>query len=73
MSRPVLAVLGIAVLISLGLWLSMRAAGLADIEVLPARYRRRVVWWQGNQKHVQLACAVVAVAAACVQIGTSVG
>jgi hypothetical protein len=63
--------LGIAVLVSLGLWLSMRAAALADIEILSARYRRRVRWWQGNRWHVQIACGVIALAAAGVQLGSS--
>lgn len=73
MSSPALAILAIATLVSFGLWLSMRVAGLADLELLPARCRRRVRWWQGNARNVQLACAVVAAASACVQISTTVG
>lgn len=73
MSRSAFAVLAIALLISFGLWLSTRAAGLAEVELLPARCRRRVRWWQGNARYVQLGCAAVAVAAACVQIGSAIG
>jgi hypothetical protein len=63
----------IAALLSSGLWLATRAAGLADVEVLPARCLRRVRWWQGNARYVQSACAVIGIAAACVQIGATVG
>jgi hypothetical protein len=73
MSGSALAILGIAILVSLGLWLSVRAAELANVELLPARSLRRVRWWQGNAKHVHIACAVLALAAACVQITSSVG
>jgi hypothetical protein len=72
MSRSALAILGIAIVISAGLWLSMRIAASASIDLLPARYRRRLQWWQGNGRTVQFACALVAVAAACVQVGMAV-
>jgi hypothetical protein len=73
MSRSALALLGIALVVSLGLWLSMRIAARTSVDVLPARYRRRIQWWQGNQRFVQVGCAVVAVSAACMQVGTAVG
>lgn len=73
MSRSALAILAIAILVSFGLWLSTRAAGLAEIELLPAHCRRRVRWWQGNARYIQLACAIVALGAASVQVSTVVG
>jgi hypothetical protein len=71
LSRSALAILAIAMLVSSGLWLSMRAARLAEVEVLPAYCRRRVRWWQHNATHVQLGCALAALAAACMQVGSS--
>ncbi len=73
MSRSALAILGIALVVSLGLWLSMRIAARTSVDVLPARYRRRIQWWQGNERIVQVGCALAAVGAACVQVGISVG
>jgi hypothetical protein len=72
-SRSALAILAIAILVSFGMWLSVRAAGLAEIELLPGRCRRRVRWWQGHARYAQLCCALAALAAAGVQISTSVG
>lgn len=68
-----MAILAIATLVSFGMWLSVRAAGLPEIELLPARCRRRVHWWQGNARYVQITCAVTALAAAGMQISTSIG
>jgi len=69
------AVLMIAVLASAGLWLSMRAVGLADVQAvverLPTRLRRRVRWWQGNARHIQMFCLVAAVASVGVALGPS--
>lgn len=73
MSKSALAILGIAVVVSLAFWLSMRVAARAEMQLLPARYRRRVQWWQGNERNVQFACCLVAVATVCVELGTSVG
>lgn len=72
MSRSAVAILALAALVSFGLWLSMRGASLEEVELLPARCRRRVRWWQRNAKCVQLACAVVAVAAVCLQVSQAV-
>jgi hypothetical protein len=63
-----LAIFALAALVSLGLWLSMRGASLAEVELLPARCRRRVRWWQRNARYVQLSCVLVAVATVCVQV-----
>jgi hypothetical protein len=46
----------------------MRGASLAEVELLPARCRRRVRWWQRNARYVQLSCVLVAVATVCVQV-----
>ncbi|MEP7179896.1 MAG: hypothetical protein ABI775_12455 [Pseudonocardiales bacterium] len=73
MSKSALAILLIATLVWFGVWLSVRAAGLAEIQLLPAHCRRRVQWWQSNARSVQIACVVAAAAAACLQVGSSVG
>jgi hypothetical protein len=73
MAKSALAILLIATLVWFGVWLSVRAAGLAEIQLLPAHCRRRVQWWQSNARHVQIICAVAAAAAACVEISASVG
>jgi hypothetical protein len=72
MSRSALAIIGIGMVLSLGLWLSMRIASHTRTEMLPARCRRRIQWWQGNERIVQLGCAVAVISGACVQLGTSV-
>jgi hypothetical protein len=56
-----------------GVWLSVRAAGVAKIQLVPAQCRRRVQWWQSNARHVQIICAVAAAADGCVQISTYAG
>jgi hypothetical protein len=66
-----LTVLAIAALVSLGFWLSMIAARFAEIELMPAHIRRRVQWWQANTGHVQIGCALLAVTAACIQLGST--
>jgi hypothetical protein len=63
----------IAVLFSLGLWLSMRAAALTATEILPARCRRRTRWWQANARHFQYVSIVVALVAVGVQVGSVAG
>jgi hypothetical protein len=68
-----LAVVAIAALVSIGLWFAMRGAQLADVELLPARCRRRVRWWQANALHVQVGCGIVAAAAVGMQISGTVG
>jgi hypothetical protein len=73
MSKSALAILLIAALVWFGVWLAVRAAGLAEIQLLPAHCRRRVQWWQSNARHVQIICAVAAIAAAGMQLGASVG
>jgi TRAP-type C4-dicarboxylate transport system permease small subunit len=74
MADSTLAILVIAILISIGLWLSMRVVELVDVQAaverLPPRLRRRVHWWQSNAIHVQLICAVIAVGTLCAQFGS---
>jgi hypothetical protein len=72
MSRSALAIIGIAAVLSTGLWLSMRVASHTRMEMLPARCRRRIQWWQGNERIVQFGCALAVIGGACVQLGTSV-
>jgi hypothetical protein len=49
----------------------MIAARFTEMELLPAHSRRRVQWWQANAGHVQIGCALLAVAAACIQLGST--
>ena len=69
MAEPAIALISIAALVAGALWLSLRVADTADLEVLPAHSRRRVRWWQSHHTHVYLGCAVVAVAAGLMQLG----
>ena len=71
MSRSLLAVFGTALLVSAGLWLSMCAARMGHLELLPAHSVRRIRWWQGHARYVQIGCALVALSAVCLQIGTA--
>ncbi len=77
MTRSLLVILGVVAVVSVTFWMSMRIAGRAELALLPGRCRRRVQWWQGNERTVQLTCAAVAAIAAltslCVELGTSVG
>ena len=73
MSKTALAILALAILVSAGMWLSVRAAGLAEIQLLPSHYRRRVQWWQSNARHVQFGCAAAVCVAAALQLSTSFG
>jgi hypothetical protein len=70
-----MAILISAIMVSFGLWLSMRAAGLADAQLaltrLPPRIQRRLRWWQGNAMRVQLICAAAAVTALGFQFSSS--
>jgi hypothetical protein len=68
MSRTAMAFLGIAVLISLGQWLSMHLAGHIDLHTLPPHARRRVQWQLVNSGHIQLGCAALVAAAIGVQL-----
>jgi hypothetical protein len=70
-SSTALTVLAIAALFSLGLRLSMIAARSTEMELMPAPIRRRVQWWQANARHVQIGCALLAVTAACIQLGST--
>lgn len=73
MSNPALVVLAMTILVWFGTWLSARAAGLAEIDLLPAGCRRRVRWWQAKAGHVQLLCAVLAIVAVFAGLGSIVG
>jgi hypothetical protein len=58
-------------MIWLGQWLTIRAAALADVGLLPARSRRRLQWCQRNARHIEFSCAIVAVGVACSQLGSA--
>jgi hypothetical protein len=73
MSSSALTVVALATLASAGLWLSMLAAANADVDVLPAGSLRRLRWWQAKARNFHLTCAMVAIVAVCVQVGTNIG
>jgi hypothetical protein len=68
MAAPTIALIAISALVAGALWLSLRVADAADLEVLPAHSRRRVRWWQSHHTHVYLVCAAVAAAAGLTQL-----
>jgi hypothetical protein len=72
-STYLLAVVAVSVLSSLGLWLSLRVARFAQVELLPVRYRRRVRWWLSNAAHAQLGCLAVALVAVSIQLLRTIG
>jgi len=67
MASPMTALIAVSALVAGALWLSLRAAATAELEILPARSRRRLQWWQSHHGPVYLACAAVAVAAGLAQ------
>jgi hypothetical protein len=59
MSQPMAVLTAVAVLVSAGMWMSLRVAAGSDLGVLPASCRRRLSWWRVNARGVYLICAVV--------------
>jgi hypothetical protein len=68
MPSPTIALIAISALVAGALWLSLRVAATADLRVLPAHSRRRVLWWQSHHVHVYLVCAAVAATAGLMQV-----
>jgi hypothetical protein len=68
MASPAFALIAMSALVASALWLSLRAIAGAELEVLPARCRRRLMWWQRHYRPVYLGCAAAAVTAALVQL-----
>ncbi len=61
MAQIVLALTGLALLVTAGMWASLRIAAVSDLAPLPASCRRRLHWWQVNARIVYVGCAVLAV------------
>jgi len=59
---PALALPAVALVVAAGMWLSLRAVPASDLDVLPARCRRRIRWWQRNAGWIYACCAVLAAA-----------
>ncbi len=59
--RPALLV--IAVVAAVAMWVALHAVPRADLNALPARFRRRITWWQLHVRWVYACCAVVAAGA----------
>jgi hypothetical protein len=72
MSNPALVILSVAVLFSVTLGLWSRTARVVSIHTVPARYRRRVLWWQANAHHAQLVAVAVAAASLCAYTASAV-
>lgn len=71
MPSTALVILAMTTLVWLGTWLSARAAGSAEVDLLPAACRRRVRWWQARAGQVQLGCAVLAIVTVVSGIGST--
>lgn len=63
MASPAVALITLAATVAGGLWLALRATALAELDILPARWRKRVRWWQTHHSPVFIGCAAVAMAA----------
>ena len=72
MSNAALVFVWFAVLFSAALSLWTHTARVVSIHTVPARYRRRVLWWQANAQKAQLVAIAVAVASLGVYAGASV-
>lgn len=72
MHQSMVALTGIAVLLSAALWLSLHVAATAELAVLPAYCRRRLTWWRLNARGVYLGCAALALVAVAVELAALV-
>ncbi|MDT4924204.1 MAG: hypothetical protein QOG01_1917 [Pseudonocardiales bacterium] len=68
MASPTVALIAMSALVAGSLWLSLRAMAGAELEVLPAHCRRRMLWWQRHYRPVYFGCAVAAAAAGVAQL-----
>jgi hypothetical protein len=68
MASPTLALIAISALVAGALWLSLRVMAGAELEVLPAHCRKRLLWWQRHYRPVYIGCAAAAAAAALAQL-----
>lgn len=60
---PALGLMAFAILIAAVTWLSLRLVPMSELDVLPARCRRRIRWYQVNARWVYLCCAALAAGA----------
>jgi hypothetical protein len=67
---PALALLGIAAVVAAAMWLTLHAVPMSSLDVLPARCRRRITWWQLNARWVYACCVVLAVAGGLTRLST---
>jgi hypothetical protein len=67
MASAAVALITLAATVAAGLWLALRATALAELD-LPARWRRRALWWQSHHTPVYVGCAVLATAAGLTQL-----
>jgi hypothetical protein len=64
------ALIAIATLVAAVTWLYLRAATVAELEILPARCRKRLRWCQRNNRYVYVGCLALALAAVLAQLPT---
>ena len=56
---PALVLLLIAVVAAAAIGVALRVVPGSDLNALPARFRRRITWWQLHVRWVYACCAVV--------------
>lgn len=64
------ALLVIAMMLSAGTWVSLRAASAGGPAPLPTDCLRRLRWWQQNARHIYAGCAAVTLCAALARLIT---
>lgn len=70
MASAAAALITLAATVAGGLWLARRATALAELDMLPARWRKRVLWWQSHHGPVYVGCALVALAAGLTRVAS---
>jgi hypothetical protein len=65
-----LSLLAIAVVSGAAIWTLVHVVPRSDLDVLPARCRCRVEWWQRNARWAYASCVVVAAAASVTHFST---
>lgn len=68
-----MALIALAVLVSVTQWLFTQTAVRVDMHLLPAHARRRVQWLLAHSPSIYLGCAGTVVAVAFVQAAVGVG
>jgi hypothetical protein len=70
MAQRTTALIAISILVAAYLWIFLRVAAVSELDVLPARCRRRLLWCQRNERRVYAGCIALASTALLLQVGT---